>query len=179
MGRLTENSVLVIKNKSYSLTAEIEVPPSGAQGVIIAQGGNTNGWSLYAKDGKLKHCYNFLGIKLFFAESTQPIPVGTHQVRMEFAYDGGGLAKGGLVSLFVDGKKDGEGRIDMTIPMVFSCDETCDVGKEGGSPVSPDYGQRDNEFSGKVNWVQIDVGKDDHDHLISPNERFTIAMARQ
>jgi arylsulfatase len=179
MGRLTENSIISIKNKSYSVTAEIEVPKSGAKGVIIAQGGDTNGWSLYAKDGKLKHCYNFLGITLSFAEGTQPIPAGKHQVRVEFTYDGGGLAKGGNISLFVDGKKDGEGRIAMTIPMVFSADETCDVGKEGGSPVSPDYGPSDNEFSGKINWIQIDLGNDDHDHLISPEERFTIAMARQ
>ncbi len=83
------------------------------------------------------------------------------------------------MSLFVDGKKDGEGRVDMTVPMLFSADETCDVGKETGSPVSPDYGPTDNEFSGEVNWVQIDLEKDDHDHLISPEERFQIAMARQ
>lgn len=179
MGRLTENSIVVMKNKSYSVTTEVEVPKSGARGVVIAQGGNTNGWSLYAKDGKLKHCYNFLGITLSYAESAHAIPAGTHQVRAEFKYDGGGLAKGGTISLFVDGKKDGEGRIEMTVPLAFSCDETCDIGKEGGSPVSPDYGARDNEFSGKVNWVQIDLEKDDHDHLISPEERFSIAMARQ
>jgi arylsulfatase len=179
MGRLTENSILVTKNKSYSVTAEVEVPKAGAEGVIIAQGGNTNGWSLYAKDGKLKHCYNFLGVSLYFAESSQPIPAGRHQVRMEFKYDGGGLAKGGTVSLFVDGKKDGEGRIDRTVPMIFSGDETCDIGKEGGSPVSPDYGPSGNEFSGKVNWVQIDLEKADQDHLITPEEKFKVAMARQ
>ena len=100
-------------------------------------------------------------------------------MRLEFKYDGEGLAKGGTVSLYVDGKKDGEGRIEMTIPMIFSGDETCDVGKEGGSPVSPDYGARNNEFNGSVNWVQIDLEKDDHDHLISPDERFHIVMARQ
>ena len=179
MGRLTENLVLAMKNKSYSVTAEIEVPQSGAKGVIIAQGGNTNGWSLYVKDGRLKHCYNFLGMKLFFAESAHAIPAGTHQLRMEFTYDGGGLAKGGTVSLFVDGKKDGEGRVDMTVPMLISCDETFAIGKEGGSAVSPDYGPRGNAFSGAVNWVQIDVEKSDHDHLISPEERFQVAMARQ
>jgi hypothetical protein len=179
MGRLTENSLVSIKNKSYSVTAEVEIPASGAQGVIIAQGGDTNGWSLYAKDGKLKHCYNFFGVDLFFAESSTPIPAGKHQGRMEFKYDGGGLAKGGTVSLFVDGNKDGEGRIDKTVPMIFSADETCDVGKEGGSPVSPDYGPSGNAFSGKINWVQIDLEKDDQDHLISPEERFQIAMARQ
>jgi arylsulfatase A-like enzyme len=179
MGRLTENSVVVMKNKSYSVTAELEVPKTGAQGVIIAQGGSTNGWSLYAKDGKLKHCYNLLGVKLSFVEGTKPIPAGKHQVRVEFKYDGGGLAKGGTLSLYVDGKKDGEGRIEMTIPMIISADETCNVGRDEGSPVSPDYVSRGNGFTGTVNWVQIDLEKDDHDHLVSPEERFRIAMARQ
>ena len=83
------------------------------------------------------------------------------------------------MSLYLDGQKDGEARIEHTVPLSFSMDETCDIGKEGGSPVSPDYGARGNEFSGKVNWVQIDLEKDDHDHLISPDERFKIVMARQ
>ena len=179
MGRLTENAVLNIKNKSYAITAEIAVPQSGADGVIIAQGGAFNGWSLYAKDGKLKYCYNLLGIKLFYAETNEAIPAGQHQVRMEFKYDGGGLAKGGNALLYVDGEKVGEGRVETTVPMCFSADETCDVGRGTGSAVSPDYDPRDNAFSGEVNWVQIDVEKDSHDHLISAEERFKVAMARQ
>jgi arylsulfatase len=179
MGRLTENSIVSIKNKSYSVTAEIDVPESGAEGVIIAQGGATNGWSLYAKSGKLKYCYNLLGIELTFVEGSQPIPAGMHQVRMEFKYDGGGIGKGGGVTLYLDGKKVGQGRLERSIAMIFSADETCDIGKEGGSPVSPDYGQTGNEFSGEVNWVQIDLEGEDHDHLISPEERFRVAMARQ
>ena len=179
MGRLTENSIVAMKNKSYSVTADLDVPKSGAQGVIVAQGGNTNGWSLYAKSGKLKYCYNFFGINLTFVEATEPIPAGHHQVRMEFKYDGGGLAKGGGVTLYVDGKPVGQGRLEQTVPMAYSADETCDVGKEGGSPVSPDYGPTGNEFSGEVNWVQFDLEKDDHDHMISPEERFKVAMARQ
>jgi arylsulfatase len=98
---------------------------------------------------------------------------------MEFAYDGGGLGKGGDVSLYVDGDKVGEGRVELTLPMIFSADETCDVGVDDASPVSPDYGPKTNAFNGTVNWVQIDVGKDDHDHLISPDERLSMAMARQ
>jgi arylsulfatase A-like enzyme len=179
MGRLSENSVLNIKNKSYTVTAEVVVPKSGAQGVIIAQGGAFNGWTLYAKEGKLKYCYNVLGIKLFYVESNKAMPVGQHQVRMEFKYDGGGLAKGGNASLYMDGTKVGEGRVDVTVPMIFSADETCDVGKGTGSAVSPDYDPKDNEFSGDVNWVQINLEKDSHDHLISPEERFKVAMARQ
>jgi hypothetical protein len=179
MGRLTENSVVNIKNKSYSVTAEVIVPKSGADGVIIAQGGSFAGWSLYAKDGKLKYCYNLLGVKLFYAESNKPIPAGQRQVRMEFKYDGGGLAKGGNALLYVEGEKVGEGRVETTVPMMFSGDETCDVGRGTGSAVSPDYDPRENEFSGEVNWVQIDLEKDDHDHMISPEERFKVAMARQ
>jgi arylsulfatase len=179
MGRLSENSVISMKNKSYSVTAEIVVPKSGAQGVIIAQGGAFNGWSLYAKEGKLKYCYNLLGIKLFYVDSSKAIPAGQHQVRMEFKYDGGGLAKGGNALLYLDGTKVGEGRVDTTVPMIFSADETLDVGKGTGSAVSPDYDARENEFSGDVNWVQIDLEKDSHDHLISPEDRFKVAMARQ
>jgi arylsulfatase A-like enzyme len=179
MGRLSENSILSMKNKSYAITADVDVPKSGAEGVIIAQGGNTNGWSLYAKDGKLKYCYNYFGIELSFAESKQALTDGPHQVRMEFKYDGNGLGKGGDVVLYVDGKEVGKGRVAKTVPMVFSADETCDVGKEFGSSVSPDYGPEGNEFSGEVNWVQIDLEKDDHDHLISPEERYRVAMARQ
>ena len=97
---------------------------------------------------------------------------------MEFKYDGGGVAKGGTVSLYVDGKKDGEGRVEQTVPMVFGT-ETCDIGEDACAPVSSDYGATGNRFSGQVNWVQIDLEKEDHDHLISPDERFRLAMARQ
>ncbi|HEX4770472.1 MAG TPA: arylsulfatase [Bryobacteraceae bacterium] len=181
MGRLSENSVINIKNKSHAVTAQLVVPKTGAEGVIIAQGGAFNGWTLYAKEGKLKYCYNVLGIKLFYTVSEEPIPEGAHQVRMEFEYDGGGLAKGGDVLLYVDGKKVGEGRVEMTVPMVFSADETCDVGKGTGSPVSPEYDAHDNEFNGEVNWVEIDIGKDsvNLDHLITPEQRLQVAMARQ
>ncbi len=179
MGRLSESSIVNLKNKSHTVTAEVVVSKSAASGVIIAQGGSVNGWSLYAKDGKLKYCYNFFGIELFFTEASTPIPPGKHQVRMEFKYDGGGLAKGGAVTLYVDGKKVGQGRVEKTVPMAFSADETCDIGEEAGSPVSPDYQPSGNAFNGEVNWVQIDLEKDDHDHLISPEERFRLAMARQ
>jgi len=180
MSRLPEHAVLQMHNKSYAVTAEIEVPQSGAEGVIVSLGAGIGGWSLYAKDGKLKHCYNFFGIEHFFAESQQAIPAGKHQVRMEFAYDGGGLAKGGDVSLYVDGKKDGEGRVERTVPMLFGTD-TCDVGKDAGSPVSPDYTATDSKFNGTVNWVQMDIDEkaEDLDHLITPEERYKVAMARQ
>jgi hypothetical protein len=181
MGRLTENSVLNIKNKSHAVTAELVVPDEGAQGVIIAQGGAFAGWSLYANNGRPTYCYNLLGLQRFKIEGDSAIPSGEHQLRMEFAYDGGGLAKGGTATLYVDGDKVGEGRVGGTVPMVFSADETMDVGRDTASPVSDDYSGEQSVFTGEVKWVQIDLGEDadDADHLITPEERLRVAMARQ
>ena len=181
MGRLSENSVVDIKNKSFAVTSELEVPSGGAQGVIIAQGGRFGGWSLYAKGGRAKFHYNVLGIKAYDIEATEPIPAGTTQVRMEFAYDGGGMGKGGDVTLYYDGKDVGKGRVDQTQGFIFSADETTDVGYESGTTVSPDYTAHTSRFSGKIDWVRIDLGEDakDADHYVEPDERFRIAMARQ
>ena len=177
MGRLTESSVLNMKNKSCSVTAEVEVPPSGGVGVIVAQGGVTGGWSLYTKDGKPKYCYNFYGLERYYIEATQAIPSGTHQVRMEFAYDGDGIGKGGTVTLYLDGQPVGDGRVEQTEPFAFSADETCDVGNEYGSPVTTDYGQT--KFNGKVHWVELQTGLDDHSHLIKPEAHAHLALAIQ
>jgi arylsulfatase len=180
MGRLTESSIVNCKNKSHAITAEVVVPQSGAEGVILALGGSIGGFSLYAKESKPRYCYNFYGLNRYTVEGFAIIPPGTHQVRMEFAYDGGGIAKGGTVTLYVDGKKAGEGRVDQTEPFVFSADETCDVGDDYGSPVTPDYPAR-KKFNGEVNWVEIDVGKEaeNFDHFISPEDRLRLAMALQ
>jgi arylsulfatase len=181
MGRLSENCVLNIKNKSHSVTAEIEVPGSGAEGVIIAQGANIGGWSLYAKNGKLKYCYNVAGVNHYYVEAARALPAGEHQVRMEFASAGGGLGKGGQVTLYVDGEKVGEGAIPMTQAMVFSADDGCDVGEDSGAPVSQDYGSRGNAFNGTVKGVQLAIGDaaESSDHLVSPEDAVRIAMARQ
>ncbi len=180
MGRLSEHSVVSIKNASHAVTAEIEVPGGGAEGVVIAQGGSIGGWSLYLKGGKLRYCYNFLGIQRFYVGSETEVPAGTHQVRMEFDYAGPGLGKGGAVSLYLDGTKTGEGEVGATAAMIFSADDTCDVGRENGALVADDY-PVPNAFTGVVNWVEIDVGTaaDDQNHLIDVDERIRIAMARQ
>jgi arylsulfatase A-like enzyme len=179
MGRLSENSVLSIKNKSFSVTADVAVPQGGAEGVVIAQGGRFGGWALYAKDGKARFVYNVLGIQEFSVGAHTAIPEGDHQVRVEFAYDGGGLAKGGDVTLYYDGIAAGTGRVEATQPMVFSADETTDIGYESGTTVTPDYTTDASRFNGTIRWVQIDLGDDDHDHFIDPEERLRIAMARQ
>jgi hypothetical protein len=181
MGRLSENSVVVTKNKSHAITAQVEVPETGANGVIVAQGGAFGGFALYAKDGKPAYCYNQFGLQRYKIYGSDPIPAGQHQVRMEFSYDGGGVGKGGDVVLYVDGEKVGEGRVDATVPMVFSADETTDVGSDSATPVSDDYGPKDSAFTGRVRWVQLDIdaAAEDVDHLISPEERLHVAMARQ
>ena len=179
MGRLSENCVLNLKNKSHSVTAEIVVPDAGADGVIISQGANIGGWSLYTKGGKLKYCYNWGGFKYFFVESTSRIPPGEHQVRMEFAYAGGGFGKGGKVTLYIDGKKAGEGEIGATLAVVFSADDGCDVGEDSGAPVSPDYKAGDNRFNGRVKGVLLSIAEDDGKHEIDPMDAVRVALARQ
>ena len=150
-------------------------PTAGAEGVIIAQGGAFAGWCMYAKDGIPKYCYNLLGLERFIIEGDQPLPPGDHQVRAEFAYDGGGLAKGATVTLYVDGGKVGDGRLHATVPMVFSGDETTDVGRDNGTGVSDEYRPGDNEFTGTVHWVQIDI--DDKRRRLRPPDhpRGTLA----
>jgi arylsulfatase A-like enzyme len=179
MGRLSENSVLNLKNKSHSVTAELVIPDGGASGVVVAQGGAFAGWALYLLEGKPVYCHNLLGMARFKIAGDTAVPAGKHQVRMEFTYDGGGLAKGGDVTIFVDGKATGSGRLDATVPMMYSGDETCDIGEDTGTSVSDDYTPQASRFTGTINWVQLDAGKDDHDHLISPEERLRVAMARQ
>lgn len=177
--RLLENCVLNIKNRSHAVSALISAPDNGAQGVIVSQGGGVGGWCMYAHENRLKYCYNFFGIEYSYVTADAPVPSGQHLVGFEFAYDGGGLGKGGTVTLYCDGEPIGTGRVERTEPMAFSADEACDVGSDTGSPTSPDYGPHGNGFNGRIEWVKIDISTDDHEHLITPQDRFNISMARQ
>ena len=179
MGRLPENTVLNLKNKSHTVTAEIQLGERPASGVIIAQGGAFGGWVVYAKDGAPKYCYNLFGLARYSVTGDAPLNPGTHLLRMEFHYDGGGLGKGGTAILTLDGAKIGEGRVDATIPMVFSADETTDLGKDAGSAVSGDYTPETSAFTGTVNWVRLDIGDDSQDHLVTPQDRIRAATTRQ
>jgi arylsulfatase len=180
MGRLSENSVVSIKNTSHAVTAEIDLADEGAEGVIIAQGGSIGGWSLYLKEGRPRYCYNLLGLKRFYVDSDARVPAGTHQVRMEFDYDGPGMGKGGTATLYLDGVEIGSGTVDATAAMIFSADDTCDVGRENGALVADDY-PVPNAFTGTINWVEIHVGAAaaDADHRLDPDELLRVAMARQ
>jgi arylsulfatase len=179
MGRLSEHAVLSMKNVSFSVTAELTVGDQAAEGVIIAQGGRFGGWSLYVKDDKATFAYNYFGLNLYRTQAQHPLPTGTHQVRAEFTYDGGGLGKGGTLTLYYDGQEVGRNRIPQTQPLIFSAEESTDIGYETGSLVTPDYAARDGHFTGKINWVQLDIGKDNFNHLIKPEERLQLVMARQ
>ena len=174
-----ENNVVDIKNKSYSVTANVTVPEGGAEGVIIAQGANFGGWAIYARKGRLKYIYNFLGLDMYEVEATDPLPPGDHQVRLEFAYDGGGLGKGGTATLYCDGSKMAEGRVEHTHLFIFSADSTALVGNKFGAPIGPDLKIEGNPFNGTIKGVQIDLKLDDADHYVSDAERWRVAMAIQ
>lgn len=181
MSRLPEHAVLNVKNKSHAVTAEIEVPPGGASGAIVAQGGSTGGWALYALRGRLAYVFNFCGIEHYRVLSDTVLPEGTCQVRMEFGYDGGGLGKGGDVALFVDGKEVGKGRVEATMPLLYSLDETLDLGTDDATQVSPDYDRDTCTFNGSVNWARIDIADAaaNSDHYITAEDRLRVAMGRQ
>ncbi len=138
-------------------------------------GGAYGGWSFYAKDGNLAFAYNLLGIDVDIVRSDSPVPTGEQEVRAHFAYDGGGLAKGGTVTLYAGEQKIGEGRVEKTIPFQFTFDETVDVGCDLASPVSPDYGATGNGFTGTIEWVRIDLGDDDP---LPPDRRRAQAQGR-
>jgi arylsulfatase len=181
MGRLSENSLISTKSKSHAITAQVRVRDGAAHGTVIAQGGAFGGWSIYCLEGRPAYCYNLFGLQRFKVVGTDALTPGDHQIRVEFAYDGGGLGKGGTATLYVDGARAAEGRIDATVPVVFSADETADVGNDTGTPVTDDLVDGQAAFNGRVDWVQIDLdaAAEDLDHLITPEERYRVAMARQ
>ena len=157
MKGMSENVFINIKNRSLTVTADVESAAGGASGVILAQGGRFGGWSLYMKAGRPIYVYNFIGLERTAVASPQALPAGESTIRLEFAYDGGGLGKGGLATIYVNDKKVAEGRIERTQPMIFSADETADVGEDDATPVTEDYKAYDNKFTGKILKVTVDV----------------------
>ena len=157
MTGIMENAFIDVKNRSLSVTAEVEVPENGANGVILAQGGRFGGWSLYLKDGKPTYTYNLVGMQRTSIAASQPLAAGKATIKMEFAYDGGGPGKGGMTTLSVNGQKAAEGRVERTTPFVYSLDEGADVGMDEDTPVSEDYKQGDNRFTGKIVKVTVET----------------------
>jgi arylsulfatase A-like enzyme len=157
MTGMMENVFINTKSRSHTITAEVEVPEKGCDGVILCQAGRFGGWSLYTKGGKAKYCYNWVGLQRYTVAADKPLPSGQVTIKYEFAYDGGGPGKGGKGTLFVNGEKVGEGRIEHTNANVFSADETADVGVDEATPVTDDYKMHDNKFTGKIRKVTVEL----------------------
>lgn len=157
MTGMMENVFINVKNRSHTITAEIEAHKPGADGVILCQGGRFGGWSFYTKNNRLKYCYNWVGLERYTVAADKPLPAGKIKVQFEFTYDGGGFGKGGLGTLTVNGEKVAQGRIEHTNAFVFSADETADVGVDEATPVTEDYKERENRFTGKVGKVVVEL----------------------
>jgi arylsulfatase len=159
MTGMMEGVFVNVKNRSIAITADIETPPATTpNGTIIAQGGRFGGWSLYVKDGVPGYHYNYLGLQQTGIVASKPLPPGKANVKFDFAYDGGGPGKGGVGTLYVNGEKVAEGRIERTQAGMFSADETADVGIDLGTPVVEDIGaERASKFSGDIPKLTIEV----------------------
>jgi arylsulfatase len=157
MTGISENSFINIKGRSYSVNAEIDVPSGGASGVLIAQAGRFGGWSVYMKGGRAHGVYNFGGLERTTVSSPQALGPGKHTVRYEFVYDGGKPGSGGVSRLSVDGKQVGEARVPRTMPFMYSGDEGVDVGVDNETPVTEDYKQGQNKFTGKILKVTVET----------------------
>ena len=157
MTGMAENAFINVKNQSVTITADVEVPAGGANGVILCQGGRFGGWSLYVKDGKPAYTYNFVGLQEYTVNSSEPLAPGKATIKLEFAYDGNGRGKGGTVTISVNGKQVGSGRVERTNSNIFSGDDAADVGVDEGTNVSVAYRERENKFTGKIGKVTIEV----------------------
>ena len=159
MEGMMENTFMNIKNKSFSITAELNIPKEGANGVILSQGGRFGGWSVYMKKGKPEFTYNFLGLERYVISSHKKLAEGPVTVKFDFVYDGNGLGKGGKITIYINGKKSASGRVEKTQPFIFSADETADVGLDNQTPVALGigYGPEETRFTGGIDKVVVEV----------------------
>jgi arylsulfatase len=159
MKGMSENTFLNIKNKSKVITATLIIPEGKpSNGILIAQGGRFGGWALYVINGVLAYDYNFLGMERFTITSSEKLKPGSHEVKFDFAYDGGGIGKGGQGTLYIDGKQVGQGRIERTQSGIFSADETADVGIDLATPVVERIGsEHKSKFNGKIPKLVVEV----------------------
>lgn len=153
---MSENVFISLKNRSHTITAEVEIPKTGANGVLLAQAGRFGGWSLYVKNGNPAYTYNWLGLQRYTVTAGQPLAPGKATIRFEFAYDGGGLGKGGKGTIFVNGKQVATGRIERTQCCFYSADEGTDVGADEGTPVTEAY-KSPFKFTGKIAKVTVEL----------------------
>ncbi len=158
MVRIPEGAAPDFKNKSYRITAEVDIPEGGAEGVLMTQGGRFNGLGLYLLQGKPVFSYNLVGVDRTTLAAKDALTPGKHTIALDFKYDGGGIGKGGLLTLTVDGKEVADGKLARTIPFRVSADETFDIGEDTGTPVSEDY-RVPFKFDGTLNKIVINLGE--------------------
>jgi hypothetical protein len=158
MVRIPEGTAPDFKNKSYRITADVEIPESGAEGVLMTQGGRFNGLGLYLLQGKPVFHYNLVGVDRTTLSAKDPLTPGKHTITVNFKYDGGGIGKGGVATLTVDGKEVANGRVTRTIPFRVSADETLDIGEDTGTPISEDY-HVPFKFTGTIDRLAVDLGE--------------------
>ena len=158
LANIAPGMIPAIYNRSYSISADLEIPHDGVEGVIVAEGDHLGGFSLFVQEGKLKHTYSMMGVEVFTQEASEPLPSGRANVRLEFAADGPKMGTGGLVSLFVNDHKVGEGRMDHTVPIRFSGYAGMDVGCDNGLPVDRSYADRSPfAFTGQIHKLTFDL----------------------
>jgi arylsulfatase A-like enzyme len=157
MTGMMENAFLNVKNQSVTITADVEVPTGGANGVILCQGGRFGGWSLYVKDGKPAYTYNFVGLQEYTINANQRLTPGKSRLKLDFTYDGNGRGKGGISTISINGKTVASGRVERTNANIFSADDAADVGVDEGTNVSSAYKQSDNRFTGRIEKVLVEV----------------------
>jgi arylsulfatase len=154
---MMENAFINTKNRSHSITATVEIPEGGANGVILCQGGRFAGWSLYFKDGKPCYAYNWFGLETYKISADKPMVPGKVTIRYEFTFDGGKPGSGGTGAIFVNDTKVAEGKIAKTVASTISLDETADIGEDTGTVVTDDYKERHNKFTGKISKVTVEL----------------------
>lgn len=166
MDRLREDSVPNLKNTSFELTASVDSGNAVPHGVVAAQGGRFGGWALYLDEGRVIFCYNVSGLERYYVRADDTLIAGRYKVQFRFEYDGGGVGKGGTGTLTIDGEPVGGGRIDRTVPYVFSVDEVLSVGRDRGTPVSEEYrADAGSVFRGTVEFLTVTVfGSESDEH---------------
>jgi arylsulfatase len=161
-------------NRSYTITAEVDVPQGGGDGMLVTEGGRFGGYGFYVLKGKPVFLYNFLDLARFRWEGEQALAPGKHTIEFEFTYRGPGFGKGGTGVLKVDGKEVATNTIPHTIAFIITVDETFDVGIDTRSGVNDRDYQLPFRFNGKLNKLTFKVGP----VQLTNDEQRTIQHAR-